>query len=382
LERHEPQGRVFFLWKNMAVLKTASEQQSRSNANAFFGAPARAMTPVEQNQRAMSAQFYPKSTGSVLGASTGPGGFSGGGAPTPVQSGPSPEQLAVQNGSNQVRNDINSGYDSYFNSLNDQLNTTLPGQRAAQEGIANSQYQQGVSQLDTQKNLGVQDLNTQREKATTQQGKTLQDLTDNIRNLFQSGNTYLGARGAADSSAADQYSYALTKMGSKQRGDVTSQYAGIQNDINGRESRLNEIYNGQVKDLGFQRDQQINSIAQWFGEQQNALKQAQAQGQLAKGQDLASLSRDLLNNAMSSLQQVQQQHQAQTSALQEWAMNHSNDINSLKQNLSQVSQTNYAMPTAAPLNGSPSVAGGNAAGLFGYGNAQDQKTNLFGQPIR
>jgi hypothetical protein len=302
-------------------------------------------------------------------------------APAPTPAAPNPQDQVNQQ-TNQVRNDINSGYNNYFNSLNDQLNTALPGQKAAQEGIANSQYQQGVSQLDTQKNLGVQDLNTQREKATTQQGKTLQDLTDNIRNLFQSGNTYLGARGAADSSAADQYSYALTKMGSKQRGDVTSQYAGIQNDINGRESRLNEIYNGQVKDLGFQRDQQINSIAQWFGEQQNALKQAQAQGQLAKGQDLASLSRDLLNNAMSSLQQVQQQHQAQTSALQEWAMNHSNDINSLKQNLSQVSQTNYAMPTAAPLNGSPSVAGGNAAGLFGYGNAQDQKTNLFGQPIR
>lgn len=281
----------------------------------------------------------------------------------------------------QIRNDINSGYDSYFSSLDDILNNGLPQQQTAQTNIANSQYDQGVSSLGTQKTLGQQDLQGQRDKANTQQNKTLQDLSGNIRNLFQSGNVYLGARGAADSSASDQYAYALTKLGSQQRGDVTRQYADIQNDINGRESRLNEVYNGQVKDLGFQKDQQINSIAQWFGEQQNALKQAKAQGQLSRGQDLASLSQNLLNVALQQLQNVQAQSQAHQQALDEWAANHSNDINSLKSNLSAVSNTNYSMPSYTPINGSPSVAGNKGASLFGFGNTNDQRTNLFGQPI-
>jgi len=303
---------------------------------------------------------------------TGGGQVLGATAPAPAVN------TSTSDPSAQVRNDINSGYDAYFNSLNDVLNNGLPSQRAAQESIANSQYDQGVNQLNTQKNLGLQDLGTQRTNANTQQAKTLNDLSANIRNLFQSGNVYLGARGAADSSAANQYSYALTKLGSQQRGDVTAQYANIQNDINGRESRLNEIYNGEVNNLASQRDQQISGIAQWFSEQQNALKQAQAQGQLQKGQDLASLSQNLLNVALQQLQNVQAEAVNRKSALDQWAMNHSNDINQLKSNLSQVSTTNYTMPTAAPIGGI-SGTGTTAPSLFGFSNNTDQQKNsIFG----
>jgi hypothetical protein len=319
-------------------------------------------------------------TGGGTGGTGGGGGTGGAPAPAPQPSGPTEAQLREQ----QVRNDINSGYDAYFGQLDDMINNGLPGQRSAQENIANSQYDQGVSNLTTQRNLGQQDLAAQSTKADTQQGKTLQDLSDNIRNLFQSGNVYLGAKGAGDSSAADQYSYALTKMGSKQRGDVASQYANIHNDINGRESRLNEIYNGQVKDLEFQKNQQVNSIAQWYGEQVNALKMAQAQGQLQKGQDLASLSKDLLNSALQGLAQAKAAADNKRSQLETWAMNHANDINGLRSNLQQVSNVAYDMPTNSTLaGGQPQMSGGGNSSLFGFGNGNDQqKTNIFGQPIR
>lgn len=295
----------------------------------------------------------------------------------------SQQQNNVNSREQQVRGEIDNGYNGYFGQLDSILNEGLPGQKAAQEGIVNSQYDQGVNQLNTQKALGQQDLQGQRDKAGTQQAKTLQDLSDNIRNLFQSGNVYLGARGASDSSASNQYAYGLTKMGSQQRGDVTAQYAGINNDINARETRLNEIHSGQINDLKSQHDQQVNQIAQWFGEQQNALKQAKAQGQLQKGQDLASLSQNLLNVALQQLQTVQQEAQAKRQSLDQWAMNHSNDIGQLKNNLSQVSSTNYSMPTATAVNGQPAVAGGAGnPSLFGYGQEQDKnKTNLFGQPL-
>lgn len=336
------------------------------------------------------AQTPTQPSGQVLGTTnTGPGGAypiaggrpTGGGSPVNTLSAPV-QQTSLPDYAAETRNAINSGYDSYFSQLDDVLNNGLPSQRAAQEGIVGSQYQQGVNDLTTQKNLGVQDLNAQRTKATAQQGRTLQDISDNIRNLFTAGNVYLGSRGAGDSSAANQYSYALTKLGSKQRGDVTSQYADINNDIDGRETRLNEIYNQQLTNQGLERDQKLNSIAQWFGEQQNALKMAKAQGQLSRGQDLASLSQQLLNQALQQVQNIQAEAANQRSLLDQWAANHATSIGELRNNLSSVSTTNYSMPTAQAINGAPNVSGGGGAPtLFGYGGGTDERTNMFGQRI-
>lgn len=280
----------------------------------------------------------------------------------------------------QVRNDINSGYDAYFNQLNDIMNQGLPQQRTAQEQIAQSQYDQGLNQLGTQRTLGLQDLGAQSTKATNEQNRTLKDISENVRNLFQSGNTYLGSLGAGDSSAANQYSYALTKLGSKQRGNVQSQYADIQNDIAGRETRLNEIYNSETNNLKSQLDQQIAGISQWFAEQQNALKQAQAQGQLAKGQDLASLSQNLLNVALQNLQNVKAEAANRRSALEQWAMSNAQNINQLKQNFASISTVNPIFPQAQSIQGMPQV--GSAGGLFGgapigFGVSSDEERNRF-----
>lgn len=288
----------------------------------------------------------------------------------------------VANLQDQQRNEINSGYDSYFSGLNDMLNQGLPDQRAAQEQIAQSQYDQGYNSLTTQKNLGEQELGATRGKVEGQQKRTLQDLTDNIRNLFQSGNVYLGARGAGDSSASNQYAYALTQMGSKQRGDITGKYAEIQSDIDGRESRLNEIYKGETNNLQTNLNQQIAGIAQWFSSAQNQIKQMQAQGQLSRGQDLAQLSQNALNYALQQLQMVQQEAAQRRSGLEQWALSNSQNINQLKSNLASISQKNYNAPSATPLQGLGTTGAPASAGsLYGYGGQDTQKTDMFGNPI-
>lgn len=279
----------------------------------------------------------------------------------------------------EARNAINSGYDSYFGELDNMLNQGLPSQRTAQEDIARSQYDQGVNQLSSQRTLGMQDLQGQREKATTQQNRTLKDISENVRNLFQSGNTYLGSLGAGDSSAANQYAYALTKLGSKQRGDVQSQYADIQNDIGGRETRLNEIYNSEVNNLASQRDQQISTIASWFAEQQNALRQAKAQGQLSRGQDLASLSQNLLNNALQQLNNIQAEAANRRAALDQWAMSNAENITQLRNNLQTVSTINPIFPQAQALNGVPQLAPMNGSNFapIGFGSRDDERQGFF-----
>jgi len=84
----------------------------------------------------------------------------------------------------------------------------------------------------------VQQFENQRGEVEKNQVKTLRDLSENVRNSFMAGNVYLGARGAGDSSASNQYAYALTKMGSKQRADIMNNTSGIMGDIDNREFKL------------------------------------------------------------------------------------------------------------------------------------------------
>lgn len=274
-----------------------------------------------------------------------------------------------------ITNQINSGYDAYFAQLNDILNSNLPAQQQALLGGAESQYGQGVNSLDTQRALQQQGLTAQKGTVQGQQKKTLADIANNIRNSFMAGNIYLGARGAGDSSAANQYSYALTKMGSQQRGDVNAQYAGIQNEIAGRENALATTYSGALKDLEFQKNQRVNEVAQWFNEQQSALKQAVASGQLQKSQDLASLSTNLLNFAQQQLQTAQAEIANKRSMLDQWAMNNATTIQGLKQNLASVgSQVAYTNPIAKPLAGINQTTGSALAyAAPGYGTPTEDK---------
>ena len=163
-----------------------------------------------------------------------PGGYS------LYRPGPSAEQQAVTARENQARSDIEGGYNQYFSQL-DQMLGGIPGQRTGQEQIVGNNYNQGISDINAQRTSSLGDLATSERKNQEQQVKSLTDIADNIRNLFKTGNVMLGTRGAGDSSAADQYSYAVTQLGSKQRGDVLSQTRSIQNDIADREAKLNNI---------------------------------------------------------------------------------------------------------------------------------------------
>jgi hypothetical protein len=283
----------------------------------------------------------------------------------------------------EARSAINSGYDSYFNSLNSILNETLPGQRTAQEQIVGSQFNQGVDRLGFQKTQGLNDLAAEETKTQSAQSKTLKDISENIRNSFNAGNVYLGARGAGDSSAANQYSYALTKLGSQQRGDINSQFQGIYGDINSRMTKLGDVYNQAVNDLSYERDQKVSGIAQWFGEQQNALKMAQANGELQKGQDLATLSQNLLNVALQNLQNVQSEVSNRRSALEEWAMSNSQNIQQLQGNMGAIASAPFAQaPKAQSIVGTPQTTA--SGGLFaptGFGGSSNE-TDIFGRPLR
>ena len=324
--------------------------------------------------------------GQVAGASTGGGGGGESQLQTLAKTDRNPiqeqEYQALSSGglnTGAITNQINSGYDAYFNQLNDIMNSNLPQQQQTLLAGAESQYGQGVNSLDTQRTLQQQGLTEQKGTVQTQQKKTLADITNNLRNAYMAGNIYLGARGAGDSSAANQYSYALTKLGSQQRGNVAGQYADIQNQIMGRENALATTYSGALKDLEFQKTQRVQEVSQWFLEQQNALKQAIASGELSKSTDLTNYSKELLNMAQAQLQTTQQEIANKRSMLDQWAMNNATTIEGLKSNLQQVgSQVSYQNPTAQPISGNIGTTGSTSALAYGMGSPTEEKKSIFG----
>lgn len=265
----------------------------------------------------------------------------------------------VQDMSAQVRNDINQGYNNYFATLDSILNNDLPAQQQAQLGIAQAQGQQATNTLGAQREQGLADLGTQRRQTEQNQAKSLLSLADDVRNQFKAGQVYLGARGAGDSSAANQYSYAISKMGNQGRGNIMQQSAEIQNQINDRETRLKTTYDTELKNIQSAVDQKVMEVAQWFANAQAQLKQAKAQGQLSQGQDLANLSKQLLQTATQQMLATQQEASNRRSMLDQWALNNSKTIQEAKTNLSGVA--NYQAPGIS----NPGITGQLAADSSG-----------------
>ena len=255
-------------------------------------------------------------------------------------------------GPSQAEQLLNSGYADYYKMLDEQMGA-LGGQRTSQEQVAQNTYQQGLNTVDSQLAQGQQDLSTNRQN-------TLRDLSDNLMRSFQQGNQWLGTRGASDSSAANQYSYALAKEGNRNRGDVQSQYD--QNLF-----KLKNVYGTETKNLQLQKNNQLQQISQWFAEAQNSLRQQKGQAGLQKSQQALSM-------AMQMAQQVQQQTASKISALDSWATNNAKSWGELAGQLAQSSQFSMQAPGVQGLFGNTDNRGGVSAG---YGQSEEEKNRLF-----
>jgi hypothetical protein len=335
---------------------------------------AKAAEPTEQNQipSLQGSTGTPTTSFGDLNRSTGtqpsapPPSGDGKNPPGYVAPGPSPEELARQRYEGEQREAINVGWDSYINQLNDMLNIGLPGQRTAQEGLAKTSYEQSIGSLGTQKATSEADV-------TKQQAINLKDIAENVRNLFQSGNVYLGARGAGDSSAADQYSYALTKLGTKARGDIMAQ-------VSDRMARIKDIYDSEMNRFKSEYDLALQGIALWFNEAQNQVRQSVGRAGVGRAQDLQALSTNLYNIGLAELGKLQSEFSNRRKVLESWAMNNSKNTQELAANMRGLAN----IPQFAGLTGfMPQMApSGTRFAPVGYGATTNEERDLFGNPIR
>jgi hypothetical protein len=269
---------------------------------------------------------------------------------------------------------IESGYNDYFGKLNEMYGG-LDTQAGAQNQIAQNSYGQSISDLQANKQSGLQDLGLSEQKLQANQVKNLRDIAGNIQNQYMAGNVMLGARGAGDSSAANQYSYALNRIGSKERGNVMNTTAQSQAEIENQKAKLNNIVTQETSRLDTELGNMKQIISSWLAEQQNAIKGMIADGTLRKSQDIASATQNALNQALTAYQTKQTEISNAKNSLMSWATSNSANIGQLKANMSVIGQFAPQMASANPINGSQTVdSAGNLRSMVGYRSGDEEKT--------
>lgn len=319
--------------------------------------------------------------GVTLGINDGPGGSfpqgnPGGGTPTPTAPTKSPEQIEAERREGQVRGEIGAGYDNYFQQL-DSMMGGVADQRNAQDQILDNNLNQARTDLTSSRDESMNELQGQYGRIENNQAKTLRDLADSIMNQNIAGSVFLGAKGAGDSSASNMYSYALNKMGAKQRGDIRTQTQEQLGQVEDRRAKVNNIFTQETGRINTEFNNKKLEVAQWFANTQNQIKEMRANGELNKGKDLASLSSQLLSSALNQL------YQAQTAALQrkdqlsQWA---STTLNA-KEGASSIATQGAYNPNLVQmgsLNGTPQVdSGGNISYVPGNNGSDEQPRSLF-----
>ena len=247
---------------------------------------------------------------------------------------------------------LDQQYEQLYGSIGEQ-EAGLVQQKSAQEQIAENTYQQGARTLGGQ-------YETSRGEIEAGQKRTLTDLADAMRQKWQQGNVMLGTRGASDSSASKQYSYALAKAGSKQQGDIMQENSR-------RMSSMKQTYDTNIQNLETEKNNQVLSIANWFAQSQNQLRGMKASLASQKSQQILDLALQAMGN-------IQTQVANQKAILDEWAVNKAQSLPQLTQMLAQNAQN---LPAFQGLFANMNYGGTSNPSMFGFGQ-QDKDMNLFG----
>lgn len=302
--------------------------------------------------------------------------------PNNINLGPTPTEQGAQNNvtsaQNQMKGDIENKYSNYFGQLDNMLMQDLPTQKGAQEGMVNTQYQQGVSDLNTQQSQALGDINLSSQQAETAHAKNLKGLSEDVRNSMRAGNIYLGTRGASDSSAANQYGYALGVEANKQRSNLMSNYQNVKSEIDNRIFKVKSTVQNEMTRLQNDMQTKIFQIAQSFADAQMQIKQAKANGELSKGTDLATLSQNLYNQAVTQLNAIQTNVANQKNTLLQWATTRSTNLAELQKNIQGALSNMPQVAQAQGFNIAPTATPTQRTYFPGAATDNTKKTSLFG----
>lgn len=339
-------------------------------------APAPEPTFTERNRaRAIAGPTLPQSHTpiKVPTAATSGSGFSASPPSTPAPAGPA----APDGGA--VRGEIESGFDEVNRLLDSKLGIA-EGQADADRAQVDELFGTQQVGIEGSRDAGIRNIDEERTNVKSQKGETLKDLDERLRNLIQSTQVFLGARGAGDSSAAGRASAAITKAGLKGSSEIMREANSMWNNLTKRELDIKDEFETQMTNLRQWKSDRLADISSFVRNVQQQIADQKATASAAKAQALANLETNLMNQAFASLQQIDNQMATWQSQVQQWALNSSNNVNQVKariQELSNVQFQGFVPPTLPGIRTGGNQIQASTPGRNVFGAEEDQLSSRF-----
>ena len=263
-----------------------------------------------------------------------------------------------------LRGTINSQWDSVFGYL-DQVDGRLPGQRDEQSTQINNLATSSTGKLDTAKTYA-------NDQISANQKTTLSKLADDLRAALQAGNTYLGQRGASDSSATERYSTALMKSANKQRGEVMMQ-------SDAQRAQVQNTYDTQIAQLGEWTNTKVYELGQWYNDAKNQLDYQRSQASGQKAQALAQLDAQLHQYALDRLRSIEDQASNWKTSVNAWMMEQNGAVSSAVNKMGEMPMAPTYSGLASASSSGSADSSGNGAGYTNTGEDEPKYSLLNGQ---
>ncbi len=299
------------------------------------------------------------------------------------------ERSAQDAANARIQGAIHDSYTPIYGELDRQLGE-LPNQQNALTTQVGSLADQEKGDVQSNSDLQKTHLDQAATDEQSQGKKTLNDLSQNVRNLLQGAQFYLGSLGAGDSSAVTEAAGAIGSQAQKTRGDALGVMNTALTQIQRQKNDVDTIAGQNLKQIDDWKSNQIFSIGQWATQQLNQLNTAKAQAQGAEKTAIAQLIQGTESQYIQRMQQLDsavfnyqaavsqwQQQQAQTVADQMKLIQSSGSYTSQ-------SPTKYSIITQKAADGTNHIfavnpTNPNDAGeiLKGQGSTTPAATNPF-----
>jgi len=175
-------------------------------------------------------------------------------------------------------------------------------------GDLNRGYQSGIDGLLQKLRVGQQGIDQGRENNALNRIRSLSDLRDSVRQGIQSGSVQLSNNNALDSSASEALAKGYGRFGTQQQGDILNEFALVNRDIDTQQSNLNLERDQGVRDLENYKLSQANQIGNSVYDRLAAISEsALSQGVDGAVGDVNQLKQQIINEALSAIQGLDQQ---------------------------------------------------------------------------
>ena len=291
------------------------------------------------------------------------GGSSGGGVDA--------NQAAI----NAARGAFNNAYAPLFAQL-DAMAGLIPQQQQQREQGIQNMYGSQVGEIQGARDSAMAGLDVSKQQVAQRQANSVRDLQENLRNMLQAGNIQLGVGGAGDSSAKDMLSFALSKAAARSGADISNQAQAMYTDIDMLGNQIKATYDDNLAKLATWRDNNLSEVTKWA---QEMLMNIESQKATAKGQQAAALAANetnIINNALSRLQQIDDQVSSWNKGIQEWALNRMAQIDDAKAKISGYGKYTPGQITAQELQGLGDFSTITNNTLLGYNPWSKQKDEM------